>query len=144
MMHCDVLLYHTTPYVYVCISHLTLNMRPISLLTLHPTNIARLKSSGKFPYGTGNSTPLNQYCARVKPSETHNVSREIGCEHVASDIEHTRHQRRLVLHLAVQRGPSAGRLSLSLSLSIYIYIYTHIHVYYNMYMYVRTYIYIYI
>ena len=46
-----------------------------------PTNIVPIKLSGNplgNPYWPGNSTPLNQDYARVKPSETHNVSREIG------------------------------------------------------------------
>ena len=31
-----------------------------------------------LPYGPGNPAPLNEYHARVKPPEIHNVSREIG------------------------------------------------------------------
>ena len=52
----------------------TLNL-PTNII---PTNIAWLKLSGKIPYGQENSTPLNWDYPRVKPSEIHNVSREIG------------------------------------------------------------------
>ena len=54
--------------------------RPINIV---PANIARLKLPGKSlenPHGPGNSTPLNSDCARVQPSESHNVSREIKQE----------------------------------------------------------------
>ena len=47
-----------------------------------PTNIAWLKLSGEIPTDMRIPTPLNQDCAWVKPSETHNVSTGIGLEYV--------------------------------------------------------------
>ena len=54
-------------------------IHPISLLTLHPTNIAWLNLSRNFPMDM-RIPPLKHTItyAWVKPSEIHNVSREIG------------------------------------------------------------------
>ena len=54
---------------------------PISLLTLSLLTLLESNFPGKSlgnPYGRGNSTLLNQDCARVEPSEISNVSRGIG------------------------------------------------------------------
>ena len=52
-------------------------LRPISLLKLPLLTLLDSNFQG-IPYGPGNSTPEKYHCARVKPSEIHNVSREIG------------------------------------------------------------------
>ena len=56
-------------------------VRPISLLSLSILTLLESNFPGKSlgnPYGPGNSTPLNRDCARVQPSNIHDVSREIG------------------------------------------------------------------
>ena len=56
-------------------------LRPISLLTLPLLTLFESNFPGKSlgnPCGLGNSTPVNEDHARVKPLEIHNVSRGIG------------------------------------------------------------------
>ena len=60
-------------YIYIHICLLPTNIIPIILLDSDfPGNPAWT------PYGHENSTPLNKDSDRVKPSEIHNLSREIG------------------------------------------------------------------
>ena len=42
-----------TTRIMIMVMDMIMILRPISLLTLHPTNIARLKLSGKHPMGLG-------------------------------------------------------------------------------------------
>ena len=104
-----------------------------------PSNIAWLKLFGNSLW-TRECHPLNQHCAWVRPSETHNVSREIGHTAVLNSISATHEYFSLFqseyIHIWV--------ISLSLSLYIYIYIYMCMCAYLSLSLSIYIYTYIYI
>ena len=128
-------------------------LRPISLLTLHPTNIAQLKLSEKSPMGLGvppleikmmpesNPPKSTMLVGRLGVSLPYNRRTALATGSPYRDLE-------FLLHKTMRRP----LLSLSLSLAIYIYIerererdiYIYILIYTHVYIHVCVYIYIYI
>ena len=115
-------------------------LRPISLLRVFLLRVLESNFPGKSlgnPYGRGNSTLLNEDCARVEPSEIHNVSREIG-RNTHTQRRNVPNPRRHQVELDTLAIDRVGRGH------IYIYIYIHIYVYICIHTYICVYIYIYI